>query len=104
MAKAFTTAAQSLRRMPWQASRKIFWNPCRVAEDSGEPYVDQRDGTCVTCRDDSETLAQWEPIMKVTTNVRCDGRQLNHNQTLKAASGLPVKTNVKCGMGGSGGS
>ncbi|MGA2258542.1 MAG: hypothetical protein ABSG53_28085 [Thermoguttaceae bacterium] len=35
--------------------------------------------------------------MKVTTNVRCGGRQLNHNQTLKAASGMPVKTSVKSG-------
>jgi len=41
--------------------------------------------------------------MKTKTNVKCGGRQLNHNQTLKAASGLAVKTGLKSGRGGQGG-
>ncbi len=41
--------------------------------------------------------------MKVQTNIRCGGRQLNDNQTLKAASGMQVKTGVKSGRGALGG-
>ena len=35
--------------------------------------------------------------MRVKTNVKAGGQQLNHNQTLVRAKGLNVKTNVKGG-------
>jgi hypothetical protein len=43
------------------------------------------------------TIFAKEFPMKIKTNLKCGGRQLNHNQTLKTAAGMPVKTSVKCG-------
>ena len=35
--------------------------------------------------------------MKVRTNVKAGGMQLNHNQTMTSPRGLKVKTRVKAG-------
>ena len=37
--------------------------------------------------------------MKVRTNLKAGGVQLNHNETLVRAKGLKVKTHLKAGAG-----